>query len=737
LNRDGTSSNPSEMSDMGRFMQLTEIPQVTYAGTTTTGSIQLAAMTRHFVLTHRATPALSEENLVVKITLQGEAITALSETEWLEDDRALTIHDGSGEGWSFIVPDRDGMEGTVQRFPDGTLIFEGDFDSPSAGETLSLSVIAIPTNAGDEAQRSVWLNPSESVSVEYAQLNRDGSGGETLTEAAWDPERGVYQVDIANLTAVGAPTWPSVWSTPSNHNWYNRHRIVVNNDTDAAVSIPIGFNAAENAAFYITGGIPMLRSVDGEPSGIPVQISKNWHDPPAWYHLYSALLLEPGSHEFEHTFAHSKWGEAYAVQHAQLSLIGWGHNQQWDESSIGCWGESITYDPDMTMARAQVDDVRPFLVDAGGEWRWTGNVGGASFLVYRPSEGIASFPSHQLGRMRTHYAYTGPNLTKVIYAGLSRDGKIEAKITTQLGRTDDLVRAYYHLEYTVLEDVNYNRIAFFQMAADRYSDNGFTRYAYGDEDGVMFDGEVFDHVSTGYASADDRGIPMTGESPWVMLYDSARTDDSLPEHLANVGFVVRDYEAVLGGETITTPHMNIVRTYNGGWSQMGFEIAIPYDASARFIPAGSTIRATIEYLVPPADKSTYFGDADYLTDMPADSYQSTDMMWTLAADNHLEVSAAVGDVLRIHPVELDASDDTTAVEFTLTGGLGYTPVTIHGLARPDGWRLEQLTDGTWEAVDQSVEGNDYWQADDDPATGTFSLVFNIHNRGTRTYRLTR
>ena len=175
LNRDGTSSNPSEMSDMGRFMQLTEIPQVTYAGTTTTGSIQLAAMTRHFVLTHRATPALSEENLVVKITLQGEAITALSETEWLEDDRALTIHDGSGEGWSFIVQERDGMEGTVQRFPDGTLIFEGDFDSPSAGETLSLSVIAIPTNAGDEDQRSVWLNPSESVSVEYAQLNRDGA----------------------------------------------------------------------------------------------------------------------------------------------------------------------------------------------------------------------------------------------------------------------------------------------------------------------------------------------------------------------------------------------------------------------------------------------------------------------------------------------------------------------------------------------------------------------------------
>ncbi len=737
LNRDGTSSNPSELSDMGRFMQRTEIPMVTYEGTATTGSVQLAAMTRHFVLTHRATPALSAENFVVKITLRGEALSALPETEWIEDNRALTVHDGSGEGWTFIVPEREGMDGTVRRFPDGTLIFEGAVDSPAAGETLALSVIVIPTNTGGEAQRSVWLNPSETVNVEYAQLNRDGSGGDSLTEATWDPERGLYQVNLSNLTAVGAPTWPSVWSTPSNHNWYNRHRLVVSNDTDAAVSIPIGFNAAENAAFYITGGIPLLRSVDGEPIGAPVQISKNWHDPPAWYHLYSALLLDPGRHEYEHTFAHSKWGEAYAVQHAQLSLIGWGHNQQWDESSIGCWGESITYDPDMTLARAQVDDVRPFLVDADGEWRWTGNVGGASFLVYRPAEGISSFPSHQLGRMRTHYAYTGPNLTKVIYSGLSRDGKIEATVTTQLGRTDDLVRAYYHLEYTILEDVNYNRIAFFQVAADRYGDNGFTRYAYGDEDGVLFDAEVFDHMTTGYASDDDRGIAMTGESPWVMLYGNARTGDSLPEHLANVGFVVREYEAVLGDDAITTPHINMVRTSNGGWSQMGFELGIPHDATARVIPAGSTIRATVEYLVPPADKGAYYGEADYLTEMPADSYQSTDMMWTLAADNHLEISAEVGTVTRVHPVELNAADGTTAVEFTLTGGLGYTPVTIHGLARPDGWQLERREEGTWEPIDQSVEGNDYWQADDDPALSGFTLVFNVHNRGTHTYRLVR
>jgi hypothetical protein len=79
----------------------------------------------------------------------------------------------------------------------------------------------------------------------------------------------------------------------------------------------------------------------------------------------------------------------------------------------------------------------------------------------------------------------------------------------------------------------------------------------------------------------------------------------------------------------------------------------------------------------------------------------------------------------------------TAVQFTLTGGLGYTPVTIHGLSRPDGWMLEQLVEGSWERVDQSVEGNDYWQAYDNAAAGVFDLVFNLHNRETTEYRLVR
>ena len=96
----------------------------------------------------------------------------------------------------------------------------------------------------------------------------------------------------------------------------------------------------------------------------------------------------------------------------------------------------------------------------------------------------------------------------------------------------------------------------------------------------------------------------------------------------------------------------------------------------------------------------------------------------------------VSGARRVQPVEIEATAEAVATQFRLNGGLGYVPVTIKGLARPDGWRLEQRIGGGWQRVDQSVEGNDYWQALDRGTDG-FSLVFNLHNRGQHEYRLIR
>ncbi|MEC7751684.1 MAG: hypothetical protein VX405_09290 [Myxococcota bacterium] len=730
--RERSASNPSELIDMGRYMQRIEIPEVTYENTEMMeGSIQLAAMPKHFVLSHRVRSDLGGIDLALRIEIGGEALSGFSEIQWLDEGRALSLGDGEGRGWIFLVA-ADGAHRLEYSAEEG-LVAERYYPVAEHDGLHSISLTAIPAAAATSNQLDVWLRPRTTVRVESSQLQRDGNEVSPLTQAVWDQERGVFLLPIEDLTRAGAPRGRP-YGDPDFHNWYNRHKVVLINETDGLVSIPLAMDGGGNAAVYITGGSPLWRDQQGEPIGVPIQISKNWHDPPAWYHLYSQLTLPPGRHEFELTFAHSKWGEAYAAAHAQLSLVGWGRNQQWDQSSLGTFGESITYDPDLTLGRSMVDDVRPFLVDANGRWNWTGNVGGANFLVYAHPDSD-NRPEHQLGRLRTDYAGTGPNLTDVSYGGITRDGKIEARITTQLGRTDDLVRVYYHLDYRFLEEVSYDRLALFQMGADRYGDNGFSRYAYGDEETVHFDEAVPDHGTTGYASEADRGIPLSGRSPWVMLYANTWQEGNLPEHLANVGFVVRDYRAQLGGEVHTTPHINIIRTNNRS-SQMAFELGLPEGAEGRVVPAGSHVTATVEYLVPPADKARYYGEADYLTQMLPASFENTDLMQRLAADNRLELVVVRGEARRVQPVEIEATAGAVATQFRLNGGLGYVPVTIEGLARPDGWRLEQRVGGDWQRVDQSVEGNDYWQALDRGTDG-FALVFNLHNRGRQEYRLTR
>ena len=77
------------------------------------------------------------------------------------------------------------------------------------------------------------------------------------------------------------------------------------------------------------------------------------------------------------------------------------------------------------------------------------------------------------------------------------------------------------------------------------------------------------------------------------------------------------------------------------------------------------------------------------------------------------------------------------MEFTLAGGLGYTPITINGLENPQNWELQKNVNDCWEMVDQSVHGNDYWQAYSDVDAGSYTLIYNVHNRGTNTYRLVK
>ena len=101
-----------------------------------------------------------------------------------------------------------------------------------------------------------------------------------------------------------------------------------------------------------------------------------------------------------------------------------------------------------------------------------------------------------------------------------------------------------------------------------------------------------------------------------------------------------------------------------------------------------------------------------------------------AVGNDRCVEMKVGLLQRMFPaISIQAANDQA--EFTLTGGLGYVPITISGLSTPTGFTF--LVDD--QPLQQSVHGRDFWQTDYDAKTKTWSLTYNVPVDDTKAHRV--
>ncbi|MCX6908121.1 MAG: LamG domain-containing protein, partial [Verrucomicrobia bacterium] len=271
----------------------------------------------------------------------------------------------------------------------------------------------------------------------------------------YDAARGWHRINLDGIE----PIVPA-GGHEKNNDAIERVKLVLSNPSDREQTARLLFEKTasgirQRIGAAITGVSAILRDAAGQPTGIPVQLSKNWHNRPEggvyagqWFRGFSQVRLPPRAKvELELTLAYGHWGGVAAASHAQLCLIGWGSNQLWDQSALGSWGESICYEPDQAQAQCAVLDVRPVMVcsmSGNQPWNWTHNVGGGDFFRLFDTAGNRVFP----GRMRTAYERYGPCLTEVTYAGRLGDG-IEHAATVSLARTDDIVRGIYRLRLDV------------------------------------------------------------------------------------------------------------------------------------------------------------------------------------------------------------------------------------------------------------------------------------------------
>jgi len=477
----------------------------------------------------------------------------------------------------------------------------------------------------------------------------------------------------------------------------------------------------------VTGMSPMLRDMAGNPTGIPVQISKNWHKRDdqyplyqgLWFHGFSMLRVPPESTtEFELCIAYAHWGGAPAASHAQLCLIGWGSNQIWNQAALGSWGESTCFEPDQGQVGGTVLDTRPLMVwamnrDEPVKWHWTNNVGGADFLVYYDAQGDKQWNS----RMRTAYRQHGPNLTEVTYAGRSADGKIDLRMTVSLFRSDDIVRGVYRFRYDVLQPVDFSRLVLFQCGGDDYSYTGERSFARGNEDGLV---EEWDTEWGGNVYRRPP-VPCDGRIPWFSMHRAVSRDSSKYGAWANRGIVIRDWDARLGGRP-ALPHAAEFGARVRGVDTSLIDIVAPPDVKR--LETGDYVEATVVHIVMPQAAAEYYGPNENLRAALARDEDTWKMIYREAIGNGLDLHVARGRLARKYPplVEVDGEE---VADFTVAGGLGYVPITLGGLSRHNGRQLYRVVAGRHELVDQSVHGNDFWQTDYDHATEKWRRTYTV------------
>lgn len=536
----------------------------------------------------------------------------------------------------------------------------------------------------------------------------DRRGGDVPVPVTHDAARGWYYVDLPERS----------WEIAAEPDRLDRFAIALHNPSSKPQTFPLLF-AFDGAFPGITGMSPMLRDASGRPTGIPVQISKNWHRLPdrrfryegPWFHGASRITVPPGGRwSGELAIAYARWGGVPAASHAQLCLVGWGTNQLWDQAAIGSWGESICYDPDVNLERSMIDDMRPLMVTGmrGGQWEWTHNVGGGDFLVYADDAG----QRQALTRMRTAYLAQGPNLTRVVYAGVTADGAIAARIEVASPRCDDVNRAHHRVRYEVLKPARFSRLAFYQVGADRYNDHQFKMLARGNRDGLIEEWAA----PQGGKAYHRGGIVCEGARPWFSLHGGIRSDEHEQGAWANRVLIVHAWRARLGGAAVDTPHAAVYGTENRVPSA-NVELAPPPGLNR--LEPGDFVEFDVELLVVPVDSASYYGpNAAFRTHLGehADTWR---VIHRFAAQAPM-VTVTQGTLERAMPIAV-AVDGAQSAAFEVEGGVGYVPIVFLGLDKPAGFELTM----NGRPVDQQVHGNDFWQTDYDDATGTYVRTYNV------------
>lgn len=472
----------------------------------------------------------------------------------------------------------------------------------------------------------------------------------------------------------------------------------------------------------ITGICPILCHEDGTPTGIPVQLSKNWHYKPMGNYLMAYAMLPTGKPaNYLLRLAYGFYGTLPSASHAQLSLIGYGGknagNGRWDQLAIGCWGESICFDMDMSLVDVAITDIRMLMTRAGlkgKKWSWSDAGWGGDWLNLRDQNQKKYFQNH----LKTAYLAHGPCLTKVKHEGFyGANQEVDFTAQIQTLRTDDYCRTFQRLSYTFTKDVAAENIWLFKLGRSFHYQS--PRLAYGNLDGLISEHQAPNTLKSGQVLVDE--VKLTGPAPhWIAFPEASEVNTQSTKPNGYRSLIIRDYRAIIDGKTYHHPVLKSP-VYRANPTNLDIEILPP--SGIRQFKKGDQIDLDLELITLPRIADDYYGPNEsfhrHLTENP-NSWQTTHRE---AKKNKLTVKVTGGKEIQNYPLVIKT--DKPKVIFSIQGGAGAVPVQFQNLASRNGYQLHQIIDGKQTPFNQSVHGNDFWQTDYDPVTRTYTMTYNL------------
>ena len=559
--------------------------------------------------------------------------------------------------------------------------------------------------------------PVEPAGIEVRVTPTEVRGRATVR---WNAE------ELCHTIRLESPPWPTptegIYPESMLDAW-ETYAVTLENRTE--VSQRIGLNFDHTPAKSISSYVPMIVDDQGNPTGIPVQISKNWHtvkpgqEMPyagSWMHGRTSLNLPAHARvAFRYGTTFARWGGVPTASLAQLSLVGWGHNGFWDQFALGGFGESFCFQPARVMRRSLLTDFRPLYQRGFAKderWAWTGNVGGGDTMVrLDPQDRYVPFK-----RNVTRYVSHGPNLAHLVYEELSADAAVRSRVEVLLPRTDDGVRVFLRLRYDVSRHVEFSRLALFQLGADFYNDADSPLIAWGHAGGLIAENRPKPESGL-------RLLPVweaSGEQPWISLHGEARADLERTGQ-ATRGLVVREWRAVLGGRLVPAPYFAAVGNH-GTKSRLAAEIVPPPSVTA--LEPGDQVDLLLELLALPLSAERYYGPNAALGAALAAGANTWQMVHREADANRPMLQLPDGTKVRGWPLTVPVGA-SREIAFTLHGGLGWIPVRLTGLTQPNAAELFRVTRAGRERVAQGYATRAFWQTDYDVATGRWSVTYNL------------